>query len=232
MNHFYPAEYGFLFEEESDFVPGIGEMITILAPGEEFLKQREALGLTQQQVADKAGILIRQYQRLESGERSLDSTSFRIGLNVCHALQIDPRFYCQARTKEEGQRVREQRLLKAKAEAEAEAEDSNAAPEEEPHNETPSRQFKYVTYRETEDGDPGEIIGVEFGTGINAVFDQISQSIRDDLSVNPDYDGCDIGIYDYEQLQDHHYSVQAVVDRPYAPRNDLYDYLVVESEQE
>ena len=229
MNHFYPAEYGFLFEEESDFVPGIGEMITILAPGEEFLKQREALGLTQQQVADKAGILIRQYQRLESGERSLDSTSFRIGLNVCHALQIDPRFYCQARTKEEGQRVREQRLQKEKDEAESE--DSNAAPKEEPHNETPSRQFKYVTYRETEDGDPGEIIGVEFGTGINTVDGQISQSIRDDLSVNPDYEGCDIGIYNCERLADHRYSVQAVVDRPYAPKNDLYEYLVVESAQ-
>ena len=229
MNHFYPAEYGFLFEEESDFVPGIGEMITILAPGEEFLKQREALGLTQQQVADKAGILIRQYQRLESGERSLDSTSFRIGLNICHALQIDPRFYCQARTKEEGQRVREQRLQKEKDEAESE--DSNAAPKEEPHNETPSRQFKYVTYRETEDGDPGEIIGVEFGTGINTVYGQISQSIRDDLSVNPDYEGCDIGIYNCERLADHRYSVQAVVDRPYAPKNDLYEYLVVESEQ-
>ena len=92
MNHFYPAEFGFLFEEESDFVPGFGEMITVLGPGAEFAKQREALGLTQQQVADKAGILIRQYQRLESGERSLDSTSFRIGLNVCYALQIDPRF--------------------------------------------------------------------------------------------------------------------------------------------
>ena len=229
MNHFYPAEYGFLFEEESDFVPGIGEMITILAPGEEFLKQREALGLTQQQVADKAGILIRQYQRLESGERSLDSTSFRIGLNVCHALQIDPRFYCQARTKEEGQRVREQRLQKEKDEAESE--DSNAAPKEEPHNETPSRQFKYVIYRETEDGDPGEIIGVEFGTGINTVYGQISQSIRDDLSVNPDYEGCDIGIYNCERLADHRYSVQAVVDRPYAPKNDLYEYLVVESAQ-
>ena len=227
MNHFYPAEYGFLFEEESDFVPGIGEMITILAPGEEFLKQREALGLTQQQVADKAGILIRQYQRLESGERSLDSTSFRIGLNVCHALQIDPRFYCQARIKEEGQRVHEQRRQKEKDEAEK----SNAAPEEEPHNETPSRQFKYVTYRETEDGDPGEIIGVEFGTGINTVYGQISQSIRDDLSVNPDYEGCDIGIYNCERLADHRYSVQAVVDRPYAPKNDLYEYLVVESEQ-
>ncbi len=227
MNHFYPAEYGFLFEEESDFVPGIGEMITILAPGEEFLKQREALGLTQQQVADKAGILIRQYQRLESGERSLDSTSFRIGLNICHALQIDPRFYCQARIKEEGQRVHEQRRQKEKDEAEK----SNAAPEEEPHNETPSRQFKYVTYRETEDGDPGEIIGVEFGTGINTVYGQISQSIRDDLSVNPDYEGCDIGIYNCERLADHRYSVQAVVDRPYAPKNDLYEYLVVESEQ-
>lgn len=228
MNHFYPAEFGFLFEEESDFVPGFGEMITVLGPGAEFAKQREALGLTQQQVADKAGILIRQYQRLESGERSLDSTSFRIGLNVCYALQIDPRFYCEARIKEAGQRAREQRLLNAEDEAEV----SHAAPVEEPHKETSRRQFKYVTYRETEDSETGEIIGVEFGAGINAVFDQISQSIRDDLSVNPDYDGCNIDIYDYERLDDHRYSVQVVVDRPYAPKNDLYEYLVVESEQE
>ena len=227
MNHFYPAEFGFLFEEESDFVPGFGEMITVLGPGAEFAKQREALGLTQQQVADKAGILIRQYQRLESGERSLDSTSFRIGLNVCYALQIDPRFYCEARIKEAGQRAREQGLLKAEDMAEV----SHAAPAEEPHKETSSRLFKYVTYRETEDSETGEIIGVEFGAGINAVFDQISQSIRDDLSVNPDYDGCNIDIYDYERLDDHRYSVQAVVDRPYAPKNDLYVYLVVESEQ-
>lgn len=227
MNHFYPAEFGFLFEEESDFVPGFGEMISVLGPGAEFAKQREALGLTQQQVADKAGILIRQYQRLESGERSLDSTSFRIGLNVCYALQIDPRFYCEARIKEAGQRAREQRLLKAEDMAEV----SHAAPAEEPHKETSSRLFKYVTYRETEDSETGEIIGVEFGAGINAVFDQISQSIRDDLSVNPDYDGCNIDIYDYERLDDHRYSVQAVVDRPYAPKNDLYEYLVVESEQ-
>ena len=227
MNHFYPAEFGFLFEEESDFVPGFGEMITVLGPGAEFAKQREALGLTQQQVADKAGILIRQYQRLESGERSLDSTSFRIGLNVCYALQIDPRFYCEARIKEAGQLAREQRLLNAEDEAEV----SHTAPAEEPHKETSRRLFKYVTYRETEDSETGEIIGVEFGAGINAVFDQISQSIRDDLSVNPDYNGCNIDIYDYERLDDHRYSVQAVVDRPYAPKNDLFEYLVVESEQ-
>ena len=227
MNSFYPSEYGFLFEEEIDYVPGIGDMITVLGPGEELAKQREALGLTQQQVADRAGILIRQYQRLESGERSLDSTSFRIGLNVCYALQIDPRFYCEARIKEAGQLAREQRLLNAEDEAEV----SHTAPAEEPHKETSRRLFKYVTYRETEDSETGEIIGVEFGAGINAVFDQISQSIRDDLSVNPDYDGCNIDIYDYERLDDHRYSVQAVVDRPYAPKNDLYEYLVVESEQ-
>ena len=227
MNSFYPSKYGFLFEEEIDYVPGIGDMITVLGPGEELAKQREALGLTQQQVADRAGILIRQYQRLESGERSLDSTSFRIGLNVCYALQIDPRFYCEARIKEAGQQAREQRLLKAEDEAVV----SHAAPVEEPHSETSSRQFKYVIYRETEDGDPGEIIGVEFGTGINTVYGQISQSIRDDLSVNPDYEGCDIGIYNCERLADHRYSVQAVVDRPYAPKNDLYEYLVVESAQ-
>lgn len=227
MNSFYPSKYGFLFEEEIDYVPGIGDMITVLGPGEELAKQREALGLTQQQVADRAGILIRQYQRLESGERSLDSTSFRIGLNVCYALQIDPRFYCEARIKESGQREHKQRLLNDEDEAEV----SNAAPVEEAHRGTSSRQFKYVIYRETEDGDPGEIIGVEFGTGINTVYGQISQSIRDDLSVNPDYEGCDIGIYNCERLADHRYSVQAVVDRPYAPKNDLYEYLVVESEQ-
>lgn len=52
--------------------------------------QREGLGMTQQQVADAAGILLRQYQRLESGERSMASTSLRIGLHVCDALKLDP----------------------------------------------------------------------------------------------------------------------------------------------
>ena len=142
-------------------------------------------------------------------------------------FKLIPDFYCEARIKEAGQLAREQRLLNAEDEAEV----SHTAPAEEPHKETSRRLFKYVTYRETEDSETGEIIGVEFGAGINAVFDQISQSIRDDLSVNPDYDGCNIDIYDYERLDDHRYSVQAVVDRPYAPKNDLYEYLVVESEQ-
>lgn len=65
--------------------------LTIIIPNHGFLRcQREALGMTQQQVADAAGILLRQYQRLESGERSMASTSLRIGLSVCDALKLDP----------------------------------------------------------------------------------------------------------------------------------------------
>lgn len=52
--------------------------------------QRETLGLTQQEVANKAGVQLRQYQRLESGERSIYGASFRIAISVCKALQLDP----------------------------------------------------------------------------------------------------------------------------------------------
>ena len=52
--------------------------------------RREQLGLTQQQVADKAKIQIRQYQRLESGERSISSASMRIGLCVLAVLKLNP----------------------------------------------------------------------------------------------------------------------------------------------
>lgn len=39
-------------------------------------EKREKLGLTQQQVADKARIQLRQYQRFEDGERKLSSAAF------------------------------------------------------------------------------------------------------------------------------------------------------------
>ncbi|GHU97735.1 hypothetical protein FACS1894211_00080 [Clostridia bacterium] len=53
------------------------------------LEARKKLGLTQQQVADKAGILWRQYHRLESGERKLSSSSFWLAGNVLDALNLD-----------------------------------------------------------------------------------------------------------------------------------------------
>ncbi|GHU58393.1 hypothetical protein AGMMS49975_24960 [Clostridia bacterium] len=50
---------------------------------------RAKLGLTQQQVADKANILLRQYQRFENGERELSSSSFNIAARVLNALDLD-----------------------------------------------------------------------------------------------------------------------------------------------
>lgn len=47
--------------------------------------RREQLELTQQQVADRAGIKLQQYQRLETGERHLSGCSMRIGLAICAA---------------------------------------------------------------------------------------------------------------------------------------------------
>ena len=53
-------------------------------------EQRITCGLTQQQVADKAGILIQHYQKFESGKRKLENCSMRIGLQVCAALELNP----------------------------------------------------------------------------------------------------------------------------------------------
>ena len=52
--------------------------------------RRKELGLTQQQVADRAGIKLIQYQRFERGERSMASASLRIGMAISDVLKLDP----------------------------------------------------------------------------------------------------------------------------------------------
>lgn len=53
-------------------------------------KRRRQLGMTLQDVADKAGIDIKQYQRFESGDRELASASFMTTVQVIKALEMDP----------------------------------------------------------------------------------------------------------------------------------------------
>jgi len=53
-------------------------------------RARKSKGMTQQQVADAAGIHLRPYQRFEYGERDLAGASFRIAYAVCKVLGIDP----------------------------------------------------------------------------------------------------------------------------------------------
>lgn len=50
---------------------------------------REKLGLTQQEVANRAKIQLRQYQRFESGERNLSSSSFIIACRVIESLGLN-----------------------------------------------------------------------------------------------------------------------------------------------
>lgn len=52
--------------------------------------RRKELGITQQQVADRAGIKLIQYQRFERGERSMASASLRIGMAISDVLKLDP----------------------------------------------------------------------------------------------------------------------------------------------
>jgi len=54
------------------------------------LTRREQLGLTQQQVADMAHIQLRQYQRIESGERHISGCTLTVGLAVCAVLLLNP----------------------------------------------------------------------------------------------------------------------------------------------
>ena len=53
------------------------------------INQREKLGLRQEEVAAKAGIKIEQYQKYESGERNISSSTFRIVNTVLTALELD-----------------------------------------------------------------------------------------------------------------------------------------------
>lgn len=52
--------------------------------------RREQLGLTQQQVADMAGVPFSLYQRLESGSNFLSGCSMKAGLAICAVLMLDP----------------------------------------------------------------------------------------------------------------------------------------------
>ena len=54
------------------------------------LSARKKSGLSQQQLATELDIQVRQYQRLEYGERPFSSVNIRLGLRLCSILQIDP----------------------------------------------------------------------------------------------------------------------------------------------
>ena len=51
---------------------------------------RERLGLTQQEVASRAGVSLDYYRSFENGNRQLANTKIAIALPICMTLQLDP----------------------------------------------------------------------------------------------------------------------------------------------
>lgn len=79
------------YQQKTEDIFGDGNEWIVLQPDKSILiTRRKQLNMTQQQVADAAHIQLRQYQRLESGERSMASASMRIGLSICSVLKLDP----------------------------------------------------------------------------------------------------------------------------------------------
>ena len=52
-------------------------------------ERRVILGLTQQAVADRAGIRLQNYQNFETGTRDIMNASFRTACKVIEALEMD-----------------------------------------------------------------------------------------------------------------------------------------------
>ena len=78
------------FECEKEYINGVAFERPPVLDCHVLLQRRKEMNLTQQQVSQAAGIQLRQYQRLESGESSFSGSSARIVLSVCEVLQLDP----------------------------------------------------------------------------------------------------------------------------------------------
>ena len=77
------------FKETTQIING--ETYVLMQQTHQILRQRRLeLGMTQAQVADSAGILLRQYARIEGQEGSFRSSGARIFLSVCAVLKLDP----------------------------------------------------------------------------------------------------------------------------------------------
>lgn len=70
------------------------EFFKLLTTSNILKERRINLKLTQQEVAEKAGILLQQYQKFESGERKIESATFQTACRVIEALNMDiTKFY-------------------------------------------------------------------------------------------------------------------------------------------
>lgn len=100
---------------------------------------------------------------------------------------------------------------------------------------------KYTIYRAPNKVDRDlskhELVGVEYGADIEAAANAIIRVIKDDLSENPEYAGCEVSAYapepmeDYKRTRRYQYSATGVVLPISAKENILVEYGIVEQEE-
>ena len=211
-----------LFEKKT--AQEFGEEFELVLPEHAYLsEQRKAMGLSQQQVAVAAGINLRQYQRLESGERSMCSASLRIGLAVCDVLGLDPHRFVPTHPHAEVDPADGCRYIKI---------------EERPNH----RMKKYKVFRSLGKVDEGvqkhELVDVVYGRDIHAVTDKLMKAVNDDA----------IGLSQYEkgftafaksperidgrQVKRYQYCMLVILEPDYGEQNDLLEYGIMEEDAE
>lgn len=87
------AQMSVIGENEMNFGLG-GSQLAEMTMHTVLKEKRLILGMTQKQVADKANLVLQQYQKFESGERSIMNCSFGLACRIIEALDMDIcRFY-------------------------------------------------------------------------------------------------------------------------------------------
>jgi len=71
------------------------QFFAVQADNRIFFSRRQQLNMTQQELADRAGVPLRQIQRLEAGDSDIRTCPMGTALSICAALLLDPYQFLQ-----------------------------------------------------------------------------------------------------------------------------------------
>lgn len=186
--------------------------------------QRRAMGLSQQMVATAAGIDLRQYQRLESGERSMCSASLRIGLAICDVLGLDPH-----------------RFVPMRPQTQTNPEDGCRSISIAKNTNQQMKKFKVFRSlgKVDENVRKHELVAVEYGKDIHAVTDKLIKAINADATGLPQfekgytaYSMAPEETHSSRRVKRYQYYVTAVLEPDFGSQNELIEYGIVEEEMD
>lgn len=210
-----------LFKPETANMLG-GEYERIMPDHGYLSAQRKAMGLSQQMVAAAAGIDLRQYQRLESGERSMSSASLRIGLAICDVLELDPHRFVPTRPRVQTDPADGYQYVSIETRSD-------------------QRTKKYMVFRSLGKVEEAvrkhELVAVEYGKDIRTVTDKLVKAINEDATGLPQYQTGFTSVTEGPEEIDstrhvkrYQYVMTAIIQPAYGDKNDLLEYGIVETE--